>query len=971
MKKPVALLVLMIVWLGGILLTPSGKAFLSSLEKEQEYEHEEEEEKETGIDKQLQSWFQARAYPDPYYLNDKFLKGWQQAQALKKMNDDRNRNSRILSSTWISIGPNNSIGGRILSIAIDPNNSNNLMVGSASGGIWKSVNAGSSWSSVKTGLPVLGVPAITYHPTNSNIIIAGTGEVYRIDTSNIGFNVWKARGTYGTGIIRSTNGGATWTNVFNKTFPDLFGVQKIKFDPNNSSIVYACTTQGMFKSTDEGATWSTTPVLSKIYVSDLAINPSNSNIMVAAVGNLVNSDKGIYRTVDGGATWTKVTTGGFPTGMMGYTTFGYINSSLLYASVGMTDNGENELYMSTDFGQNWIAKSGSHHSQYQFWCAHAIAVNPTNANEIIMGGVSYYRYTSTSTSSSTGSAAALSSSIHSDVHDIEYVQGSGTTFYIACDGGVYKTTNNGSTFSAMNTGLGAVQFYASIGVSTNSSNPNAIVGGLQDNGVWYYNGTSWTKQLGGDGGSCIITPGNDNVVLACNDALTVNKSTTGASGTFSKVLGSWAFVADDRTAFMAPIGISKSDPTRMYAASDNLHVSSSSGSSWTNASYSTASQYIDAKYKTAITLAVSPTNKDKLYISTSPFSQKTDNTLNINGTPGVFRCINGGAATPVFTSIKTGLPDRFVMDFAINPTNDNIVFAVVGGYGTPHIYYTSDGGNTWAARGAFGILPDVPFNAIYIDPVNPNYVYAGSDLGVYVSPDQGLNWYDFSNGLPDVTQVMDIQMTPDNQMLIATHGRGAFRSAKASGALPVNIISFTGAALNASNRLEWQVSEQLNIVQYEIERSADGTTFQKIGSVYVNNAGYNTMPNTVYTLSYNYTDADVANRTYYYRLRAIDNTGGFTYSGVALVRRYNQQKIEILGNPFRTEVKMNIMLTQSKNVQVGMYDIAGRLIYMQQKKLNSGLNSYEIPDLDLLPKGMYQLEVIIDEQRWSQKVLKQ
>ena len=971
MKKPVALLVLMIVWLGGILLTPSGKAFLSSLEKEQEYEHEEEEEKETGIDKQLQSWFQARAYPDPYYLNDKFLKGWQQAQALKKMNDDRNRNSRILSSTWISIGPNNSIGGRILSIAIDPNNSNNLMVGSASGGIWKSVNAGSSWSSVKTGLPVLGVPAITYHPTNSNIIIAGTGEVYRIDTSNIGFNVWKARGTYGTGIIRSTNAGATWTNVFNKTFPDLFGVQKIKFDPNNSSIVYACTTQGMFKSTDEGATWSTTPVLSKIYVSDLAINPSNSNIMVAAVGNLVNSDKGIYRTVDGGATWTKVTTGGFPTGMMGYTTFGYINSSLLYASVGMTDNGENELYMSTDFGQNWIAKSGSHHSQYQFWCAHAIAVNPTNANEIIMGGVSYYRYTSTSTSSSTGSAAALSSSIHSDVHDIEYVQGSGTTFYIACDGGVYKTTNNGSTFSAMNTGLGAVQFYASIGVSTNSSNPNAIVGGLQDNGVWYYNGTSWTKQLGGDGGSCIITPGNDNVVLACNDALTVNKSTTGASGTFSKVLGSWAFVADDRTAFMAPIGISKSDPTRMYAASDNLHVSSSSGSSWTNASYSTASQYIDAKYKTAITLAVSPTNKDKLYISTSPFSQKTDNTLNINGTPGVFRCINGGAATPVFTSIKTGLPDRFVMDFAINPTNDNIVFAVVGGYGTPHIYYTSDGGNTWAARGAFGILPDVPFNAIYIDPVNPNYVYAGSDLGVYVSPDQGLNWYDFSNGLPDVTQVMDIQMTPDNQMLIATHGRGAFRSAKASGALPVNIISFTGAALNASNRLEWQVSEQLNIVQYEIERSADGTTFQKIGSVYVNNAGYNTMPNTVYTLSYNYTDADVANRTYYYRLRAIDNTGGFTYSGVALVRRYNQQKIEILGNPFRTEVKMNIMLTQSKNVQVGMYDIAGRLIYMQQKKLNSGLNSYEIPDLDLLPKGMYQLEVIIDEQRWSQKVLKQ
>src|SRR5205085_4209623 len=145
-----------------------------------------------------------------------------------------------------------------------------------------------------------------------------------------------------------------------------------------------------------------------------------------------------------------------------------------------------------------------------------------------------------------------------------------------------------------------------------------------------------------------------------------------------------------------------------------------------------------------------------------------------------------------------------------------------------------------------------------------------------------------------------------------------------------------------------QVNEQLHVLQYDIERSGDGIAFEKIGTVRVNSTPYNNMPNTPYSLSYNYTDAAVANQTYYYRLRVLDNTGGYTYSGVAVVRRYNQQKIEVVGNPFRTGVKLNITLIQSKDIQVSLYDMTGRLVYMQERKLNGGLTSVEINDLDLL-----------------------
>lgn len=213
----------------------------------------------------------------------------------------------------------------------------------------------------------------------------------------------------------------------------------------------------------------------------------------------------------------------------------------------------------------------------------------------------------------------------------------------------------------------------------------------------------------------------------------------------------------------------------MYVGSDNLHISTDGGASFQRPDPSNMTRAIDATYKPAIAMAVSATNYNKVYISTSPVSQRADNALNINTPARVLKSLNASNNTSYsFANVTGALPDRFVTDFAISATNDDNVFITLGGFGSTHIYVTSNGGAAWTPCGSG--LPDVPFNAIIIDPVNPDIIYAGCDLGVYVSHNRGVNWYDFSNGFSDATLIMDLQISSGNKLIAATHGKGLFRS---------------------------------------------------------------------------------------------------------------------------------------------------------------------------------------------------
>ncbi len=958
-----------IAWIS---LFPAGK----NEESEEMEEKEHAEGHQTGAEKQMMTWLWSRGYPDATNMTSKFRKGWEQYNEIRENTNALIGNQSRLESfgTWSSLGSVANIGGRILSIAIDPNNANNLFIGSASGGIWKSTDAAANWTYVPTvlpvtgvGLPVLGVSSIVYHPTNSSILLAGTGEVYRTNNSNIGYNVWKARGTYGIGILRSADGGASWTQVMVKDTTDLFAIQEIRYDPSNANTVYACATDGLYKSTDCGVTWTSSPVFVKNYVRDIAIHPTDPNQMVVSVGNLVDADKGIYRTTDG-TNWIKsaAIVASFP---------GYIkltnNGTRLYAGVGRGGT-NNELYMSSDFGATWFLKNTSSHCGGQYWFAHDVEVDPGNANRVLMGGVSYYSYTSTN--GTTGGTRTGISVGHADVHDIEFLPSNPTIVYIANDGGMYKSTDGGSNFVARNTGLIAVQFYASFAVSPSAASANVMIGGLQDNGVVKYNGTSWSTVIGGDGGPSAFHPTNDQIVLYSNDARAVYRSGN-AGGSESQPLINLGYgyspaVYDDRTGFMSPVAISKSNPLIMYAASDNLHISTNGGTSFSRADPAGAgnagmNRAIDATFKPAIALAVSPTNPDKVYVSTSNLSQRTDEALNVTGVPEILKSTNASDNVNYsFTTISSTLPARFTTDFAISKFSDDSVYITMGGFGGGHVYLTPDGGTTWLNRSTG--LPDLPFNAIVIDPIRPNVIYAACDFGVYVSHNKGVNWFDFNVGFWGTTLVMDLQITADNKIVAATHGKGVFRSDLfvPPATLPVKFVSFTGINRNNFNDLKWTTEQEINLSRYELERSSDGINFERITNV--------TARNSTGPADYTYADniQNLAGPNYYYRLKAINADGSYFYSDVVLIRAPRKNIFKVLGNPFTDHLSFKYNSTETGKMVVQLRDMQGRLLRKEEQQVTTGTGYYTVNNLSTLSSGTYLLELWIDRERYAEKVIK-
>jgi hypothetical protein len=969
MKKPIILLVAAIFAVAGVLVTNphwfgktsklSHETFAGREEEGEEEEDGEENELQSGAARQLNGWYQAKAYPEPGNLSAKYQAAWQEHLDLQR----KSLPKRVAAANWTSLGycqdGGTRIGGRIVCMAIDPNNTDNLWVGSASGGIWRSTNAGASWSSVTTNLPVLGVSSILVDPSNSNTIYAGTGEVYHTEVGVMGHNVWKTRGTYGIGIIKSTNNGGTWTQVMTKTSDELFAIQSMAFLPGNSNTVFACATDGLYRSINGG-------VFEKIYtginVRDIAINPSNTDQIVISVGNMTNATKGIFRTTNGSnasPTWTQITSG-LPASYQGHIKLDNAGSGMLVASIGVSSGTSNEIYRSTNFGSSWTVQGTTNHCSYQFWFAHTVGVNPFFTDSIIYGGVNIYRQALTTSRSSI-------SGLHSDHHDIKFDPVRRGTVYVCNDGGVYKSTNGGANFSAVNNGLNATQFYASLGVS--KTNANLMVGGLQDNGQVVYNGTNWIAPTGagGDGTACAVHPSNNNIVLACRDARAIKRSTNGGSS-FGELSGSsWAFAGDSRTAFVAPIAFAPSNGSIVYQASDNIHISNDGGASFSNnalgggAPPTSPGSYIEQRHKTAIALAVSPTNSSKLYVSTSPFAQADNdvNTIYVNGTPNIFKTTT--PATVPYGSIKGSLPDRFVMDFAISRYNDDSVYVVLGGFGASHVYLTPDGGVTWNSISAG--LPNVPFNAILIDPVNPKVIYAGSDFGVYVSPDRGQTWLDYNTGFWDATLIMDLQVDANNKLIAATHGKGVFRTDLFDPAtLPVTLLDFNGAARQDHNELQWKVTDEQNVSRYELERSANGNSFTRIATVAAQNqTGEITYSHRDYTSLFES----------YYRLKMIDIDGTYTYSSIVFIRRpFGKAEFSVMGNPFSDQINLKYKLPRDQRITVNLFNASGALVRREQYAATAGSGLYTVSNCSMLPPGAYVLKIESGDERQIIKLIK-
>ncbi|MFQ5639334.1 MAG: T9SS type A sorting domain-containing protein [bacterium] len=728
----------------------------------------------SGALKSLNVWSEQRAYPYKTIPKQGFYTAYQYA---------KNNLSSSLDSDqippWQAIGPHN-IGGRTLAIAFNPQNPNTVYAGSASGGLWRSFSGGvgaQAWEYVSTGFPVLAVSTIAFAPADSNTIYIGTGEVYNYQNAGTGFTVRPTRGSYGIGILKTTDGGQNWTSSLDWTLNQERGVWAVRVNPLNPNTVWAGTTEGTFKSTDAGETW--TKVHEVIMIMDLAVNPVDTNTVFIGAGNLFSAGLGVYRTRDGGENWTKMT--GFPSSYGGKAMLAISPSSpnVVYASVGngtSSQTGATWLMRSIDNGNSWTQISQRDYSRWQGWFAHDVAVHPQNPNEIMTVGIDIWKSTNGGVSLSQksnwtswffgrtlpGEPEGTPDYSHADHHDVAYHPTNPDIIYFANDGGVFRSLDGGETFDGCNGGYQTTQFYQGFDSSTNDS--LLSIGGMQDNSTAIYDGQlAWIRVVGGDGGFAAIDPSDSRILYASSQNLNIWKSELPLSiharlSDGGENIENWINLAPQRTgrvSFIAPYAISPANPRTLYAGRSVIFRSTNSGGFW---AIRNGGNELDGN--PILAMALSHQNSFNLYVTTAPTITRA----------GVFRSKNAAAD---MTNITADLPDRFPVDIAVDPNNDDIVYVTFSGFGTSHLFKSTDEGNQWQDIGQ--TLPDVPTSAVVVDPLFPEHIYVGNDLGVYLSIDGGLSWQEFMAGMPDAMLVMDLSISPVNRKLrAATHGNGVF-----------------------------------------------------------------------------------------------------------------------------------------------------------------------------------------------------
>ncbi|RMD91350.1 MAG: hypothetical protein D6814_18360, partial [Calditrichaeota bacterium] len=458
---------------------------------------------QSGARRALEQLNFARTYPDTHLPEATFFKSFRTMQRMRRIY----KRSQDRVAPWRALGPAN-IGGRTLAIAINPQNPNTIYAGSASGGLWRSYTGGegaNAWEHISTGFPVLAVSAIAISPADSNVIYIGTGEVYGHFPTQPGVSDRRTRGSYGIGILKSMDGGLTWYKSLDWTYNQRTGVQKIRINPKNAHTLWAATTEGTFLSCDAGSSWR--KVLDVVMATDIAIDPADTNVVFVACGGMGSPGHGIYRTLDGGNTWEKLSMGpSGPSTFSGKAMLSISQSSpnIIYASIGNSDgelvskNFKTWLMKSVDGGETWEAVSTVDYSRHQGWYSHYAIVHPQNPDIVYCGGVNLWKSTDGGHTLRRIDTRAANGRIHVDHHDMAFVQTSPDTLYFANDGGVYKSINGGKRFINCNFGYQTTQFYN--GFTSAATDSNFALGGMQDNSTALYSGEpDWASVIGGDG----------------------------------------------------------------------------------------------------------------------------------------------------------------------------------------------------------------------------------------------------------------------------------------------------------------------------------------------------------------------------------------------------------------------------------------------------------------------------------------
>ena len=653
---------------------------------------------------------------------------------------------------WKWLGPGNR-GGRVRSIVIHPNNTNTMWCGSVGGGIWKTTDGGASWAAQDDFAPMMSVGCMAIDKTDPDRLYAGSGEGFFDTVAGSGI----LAASRGAGLFTTTNGGTTWTQMPATNTPDFYFVNRIAISPADPKIILIATASGIWRTTDRGVTFTK---VDSHFAMDVAYHPTNALLAVAGTRD------GLPKfSRDGGLTWGLPT--GIPTSERTEICYSQSSPNIVYCA--RSQAGRITVYRSTNGGRDYTRTTGgsgiSTYSRYN----NTLWVDPSDSNHILVGGVRLFK----STNGGASFVSAYSGSYY-DYHVIvshpNYNGAGNRTVFHGNDGGVYRTTDvraSSIRWQELNNNLGITQFYGA------AMAPNGnVVGGTQDLGTIVYRGNpqGWTNEIGGDGCYCAADPTNSNIMYGQIYYIWILRSTNGGNS-FSTIARN-TDIPDRGSNFIPYLTLDPNDPKRMYFCAASL---------WRTDNVRDPSRPTWREVKPALTCP-----------GPIPAHFRSDPLCNISvcqvakGNPTVvwaghnhghiYMTTNALAATPTWTRVDTAaMPKRWVGSIAIDPRDHNTVYVSFLGYHRNNVWVTRDAGSTWNPINGSGAtaLPESPVNWVTVNPLVPGCLFAGTDIGLFYSRDDGTTWETDAAG-SRTAPIAELQWKNDNTLIITTHGRGIY-----------------------------------------------------------------------------------------------------------------------------------------------------------------------------------------------------
>ncbi|MDC8005652.1 T9SS type A sorting domain-containing protein [Aureisphaera galaxeae] len=745
--------------------------------------------------------FMQRAYPTGE------IKTTAHAEAMEWREQNQNRSQ---SAVWEFAGPVN-IGGRITDIEIPVDEAQTYYVGAASGGIFKTTDAGATWNPIfdSEGAPSIG--DIEISKTDTDVLWVGTGEV-NAGGGSLAYD--------GDGVYKSEDGGLTWES---KGLPDVGSIGKVVINPNDEDIVMVAAmgplfrddnNRGVYRTTDGGSTWNQVLFVDNITGAiDMAIHPTDGNIVYAATWERQRRPEfrdyggpgsGLHRSTDGGATWAEMTNG-LPTnpndkGRISID-ISQSNPDVLYARYSDATGSIQGVYRTADGGDTWVEVNSSQLTNVGFhWWFRGIFVDPSDENTIY--NVDFVVEKSTDGGNSWSTAFP---NVHVDQHALAFNASTGGEVLLGNDGGFYKSSDDGAS-STKDLTLPITQFYR---IHVDAQNSDKVYAGSQDNGVMRTTTAGlddWSILVFADGFHTEVDPTNTSIIYTMwQNGNFVKSINDGASfSTLSTPAG--------RKNWNTPHLLDPANPEIVFYGTERVNRSTNGGNTWTSISpdLTNGPGGGNLTFGTLISIDISPFDSNTI----------------ISGTDdgNVWITQDGGTN---WNNVSSALPDRWVTKVLADREDVNSFYVTFSGYrygeDSGHVYRTTDAGATWIDLGTS--LPDIPINDIVKDSYGN--LFLATDAGVFASADNGANWAPFGDNMPPVV-VTDMHIHEgDEYLYAATYGRSAYKMDIANDILSTSDSNFEAAIAMYPN----PASELVNIVLKGQEETTEVAVYDALGRI--------------------------------------------------------------------------------------------------------------------------------------------